>query len=206
MTLLDLLADRVAAVRPGRRALIAVDGVDCAGKTTFADALAARLHRPVVRAGVDDFPQPRAVRHRRGRLSPEGAYRDTTDLAALERELLRPFAQGRPHRTRTWALHADAPELPCRTTAPADAVLLLDGVYVQRPELAPWWHLVVRLVVPQDEVLRRAARRDGPASVPVYEARYLPAQALYVAEADPDRRAAVLVDNTHPRRPVLLRG
>jgi len=42
----------------------AVDGIDCAGKTTFADRLAPLLERPVVRASEDDFLHPAAIRSR----------------------------------------------------------------------------------------------------------------------------------------------
>lgn len=55
---------------------VAVDGVDAAGKTTFADELAESIRsrgRPVVRVSADDFPIVRRVRHRRGRDSPRGS-------------------------------------------------------------------------------------------------------------------------------------
>ncbi len=88
-------AEAIADLPRDRRTLVAVDGVDGAGKTTFADRLAPRLDRPVVRACEDDFLNPAAIRHRRGRESPEGFFRDTYDLALLGRLLLDPFAAGR---------------------------------------------------------------------------------------------------------------
>ena len=59
--------DEVAALLPAQ-GLVAVDGVDGAGKTTFCDELASVLRaqgRAVVRASVDDFHHPRAIRWRR---------------------------------------------------------------------------------------------------------------------------------------------
>jgi hypothetical protein len=58
--------------RPGRRSVVAVDGVDGAGKTTFADELAAVLAEDrsageVERASVDGFHHPRARRYAAGR-------------------------------------------------------------------------------------------------------------------------------------------
>lgn len=53
------------------------DGVDGAGKTTFADELAAVLRaagRTVLRASVDGFHGPQAHRHRRGRHAWEGFW------------------------------------------------------------------------------------------------------------------------------------
>ena len=49
------------------RSLIAVDGVDGSGKSTFADDLAAVIRgRPVIVIRVDDFLNLRDVRHQRG--------------------------------------------------------------------------------------------------------------------------------------------
>jgi imidazolonepropionase len=51
-------------------ALVGVDGPDGAGKTTFADdlaAMAATVGCSVVRASVDDFHHPRGFRHAEGR-------------------------------------------------------------------------------------------------------------------------------------------
>lgn len=60
---------------------VAIDGVDGAGKTHFADELAdvpTGRGTPVVRASVDGFHHPPEVRHRRGRGSPEGYFRTPT--------------------------------------------------------------------------------------------------------------------------------
>ena len=54
---------------------VGIDGVDGAGKTTLADTLADALEAAgiaVIRASVDGFHHPRAVRYRLGRESPEG--------------------------------------------------------------------------------------------------------------------------------------
>jgi uridine kinase len=56
----------------------AVDGIDCAGKSTLAEALASLLHAE--RVSIDEFLRPVEERYRRGELSPEGYYRDSHDL------------------------------------------------------------------------------------------------------------------------------
>lgn len=181
MTVLDALAALLAATAPGRRALVGVDGVDTSGKTTLADLLAQAVapSRPVERLSVDDFLRPPAERYQRGRESPDGCYRDTFDHEALRERL---------------------------SVDPArDHVLLVDGVFLQRPELDVGWDLVVHLQVPDEQVLRRAALRDGPQALPLYRVRYLPAQRLYEAECRPAERADVLLDNTDPAAPAVLR-
>lgn len=210
MTVLAGLAALVAATAPGRRGLVAVDGVDGAGKTTLADRLARQVTgRRVVRASVDGFHRPRAERYRRGRESPQGCYEDTFDLAALRRALLEPFAGGAPFVTAVFDHTRDAPVAAPEQDADGDAVLLLDGVFLQRPELADCWDLVVHLQVPDDEVLRRVVVRDGgdPEQVRhLYRTRYLPAQRLYEQHCRPAERADVLLENRDPEAPVVLRG
>lgn len=71
--LLAAIADRVPT--PPRCVRVAVDGVDGVGKSTFAAELAAALRqlgRPVVQVSADGFLHRRAVRHARGRDSPDG--------------------------------------------------------------------------------------------------------------------------------------
>ena len=84
--LLDDIAARILHIsRPGV-VLVAVDGVDGAGKSTFADELARVLRgsaRTVIRASVDSFHHPRAIRYRQGRDSPQGFFEDSYDYASL---------------------------------------------------------------------------------------------------------------------------
>lgn len=212
MSPLDRLAgdvDRLACTQA--RVLVAVDGPDAAGKTTLADALAGRLASPVVRASVDSFHQPAAVRRQRGGLSPEGYYRDSFDHAALEGELLEPFRSGADRvRTGRFDHRADASAVT-DSDVPPRCVLVLDGVFLLRPELRHWWTLSVYLHVPPEVTLVRARLRDladlgSVAEVERrYRARYLPGQALYREEADPEGCADVVLDNTAPEAPVVLR-
>jgi uridine kinase len=57
-------AEAIERLPRDRRTLVGVDGLDGAGKTTFADRLAPLLERPVVRASEDDFLNPAAIRSR----------------------------------------------------------------------------------------------------------------------------------------------
>lgn len=188
MSLLDRLADRICSRHPQRQVLVGIDGPDCAGKTTLCDALADRLagRRVTVRASLDDHQHPPAVRYRLGRDSPEGCYRDTVDLDAFHREVLQPF----------------------RTCQVPNAVLVVDGVFVLRPELAARWDVSVALTIGDDEVLHRALLRDVPRLGTAelvehrYRTRYLPAQLLYRTEARP---ADIVLDTTDPRAPLVPR-
>lgn len=214
-TVVDRLAALVLDTARGRRARVAIDGPGCSGKTSLADRLATAIspHRPVVRASIDDFNRPRAHRYRRGLESARGCYEDTFDEKALRTQLIDPWSPGGSglHRTRVFDAVTDQPvDQPARLAAP-DAVLLLDGCRLRRPDLADCWDLVVLLLVPEVELLRRAVVRDAhlfgaPEQVEYrYRNRYLPAERLYEREARPADSADVLLDNLDPAAPVVLR-
>lgn len=213
--LLALLAGTIAALALPHPARVALDGVDAAGKTTLADALAPlieRRGRQVIRASADDFQRPRAARYARGRLSPEGYYEDAFDYPLLREALLGPLGPGggRRYRAQAFDERRDEPIDAPHQEAPADAVLLVDGVFLQRPELAGCWDLVVFVDVPFETSLARALERDaadfgGAEAVRErYARRYIPAQRRYLADCRPRERADLVVANGDPARPELI--
>ncbi|MFC4638584.1 uridine kinase [Deinococcus hohokamensis] len=211
--LLGRLANRLGAhsARPVLR--VAVDGVDGAGKTTFADELAQLLRqrgRRVLRVSADSFHHPREVRYRRGRHSPEGFYRDSYDLSALRREVLDPLAArgSLSYRVAVFDVQRDEPApAPFQQARPGD-ILILDGLFLHRPELRDAWDDSVFLHVPFEvSVPRGAARGPGYGSPdPMAESnrRYIEGQRLYFREAVPEQQAGVVVDNTELTRPAVL--
>jgi uridine kinase len=211
---LDELAAAIAAVRPGHPVRVAIDGVDCAGKTVLANELIApltRLDRPVIRVSVDGFHRPRQQRYARGADSPEGYYHDTTDYAALRREVLDPLGPGgtRSYRVATFDFRTEQPVESPTQVAPADAVLLLDGVFLLRPELADAWDFRIFVRASFATTLDRATRRDGylfgsvEAITDRYVKRYIPGQRIYLHSARPEDSADVIVINDDPASPQL---
>lgn len=199
---------------PAGRVIVAVDGVDGAGKSTFADGLAevfAETGDAVFRASVDGFHRPRAERYARGRSSPEGYYRDSYDYATFRRVLIDPFRDGAQTAGATgfqlaaFDVVRDAPEESQWVSAPRDAVLVVDGIFLHRPELRALWDWSLWLEVPWAVACARLALRDGSDPDPdaPANARYREGQELYVREAHPQQAADVIVDNSdlaHPRR------
>jgi uridine kinase len=127
---------------------VAVDGPPAAGKTTLADELALLLRsrgREVIRASTESFHLPRAQRYRRGEFSPEANYHDSFDYDTLRRVLLDPLGPDgdRRYQHAVYDLDTDTALSPPATAAPADAVLLLDGVFLLRPELIGRWDLSI---------------------------------------------------------------
>jgi uridine kinase len=186
----QLLADQ-SGDHPRR---IGVDGITAAGKSTWARELTAAVWvrgRPALHLSTDDFHHPRARRYRQGRTSAAGYYADAYDFAALAEHVLRPLGPGgdRRIRTRVHDLGSDQRVDEEPVTVPLEAVVILDGTFLQR----------------------RAAERDaalfgGAAAVEeIYRMRYHAACALYATDADPVNRAGILIDNTDVDHPVLRR-
>lgn len=209
---LHVLAQLAGAV-PATARVLAIDGVDGAGKTTFADDLAdvlrARLGpagRRVVRASVDDFHHRRAVRYRSGRDSPLGYFEDSYDYDALRSELLDPFRAGRPYRRVVFDHRTDSPVDSTAEPGTLDAVLILDGIFLHRDELRLLWDFSAFLRVPFAETFARMAVRDGSPADPQAPAnlRYAAGQRIYLSRCSPESRATVVVDNTDVDAPRIL--
>ena len=187
------------------RAIIAIDGVDGAGKTHFADDLAEafkRANHPVLRASIDDFNRPRADRQARGADSPEAFYRDKYDYDTFRRVLIDPFRAGGSGSFVLAAFDAvkDAPIPSKWITGKPDTTLIIDGIFLNRPELRGLWNYSVWLDAPAEVVAERLLERDG---VDGWTPKHADAQALYEREAKPRTSANAIIDNSdfeHPRR------
>lgn len=211
--LLAAVAPLVPAAVDGDCVRVGVDGADGAGKTAFADELAGALRaggRPVVRVSVDDFHRPRAERYRRGRDSAEGFWLDSFDHVRLWQDVLHPLGPRgtRRYRAASHDLGTDERLDPPTATAPPGSVVIVDGLFLHRDELDAAWELSILLEAPADVRVRRMAARDGSPADPAHPSlqRYLAAQHLYADACAPGRRADVVVDNTDPARPHLVRA
>lgn len=201
--LVGRIADHLAARDPGHPLRVAVDGITAAGKTTFAAELAAAVEargRPAIHVSMDGFHHPRAHRHRQGRDSADGYYQDAYDFPTFARVVLDPLGPGgdRAYRDRILDLAADEPVDEPPRTAPPDAVLLVDGSFLQR-DLR--WDEVVFVDTPFEVAVALGSRRDVAvfggvdAAAAAFAVRYHAASRRYLSEVDPARRATVVFEN-----------
>lgn len=178
------------------RRLVAVDGGDASGKTTYAARLASALAgfgHPVVVIHVDDFMHVPAVRHRRGRASPEGYLQDSYDYEALTTDVLRPLSTGGDGTYRRARID---PTREVRLTPPVeqaapDTIAIVEGLFLLRDQLVSWWDYSVFLDVPPEVAMARKAARDGLDLAPgsPLTRRYVEGQRLYRERHRPQHRA-----------------
>lgn len=209
------VAGLLAAQDLGRPVLVGVDGVVGSGKSTFARELVTVLRddgRPAVHLDSDGFHHVRAVRQG-GTDQARGYYDHAYDLEALADRVLRPLRAGGSLEVATRVHDLETDEVVDDETAVVDpdAVVVFDCTFLQRDGLRDLWDEVVWLDAPRAAALRRGVSRDAlrlggqDAAEAAYEARYMAACDLYVAEQRPRERASIVVDHEDPANPRLVR-
>jgi len=215
--LLVELANKLNQLQTSHPLCVGIDGIDAAGKTTFANDLEIKiqeLDRPVIRASLDGFHQPRHIRYAEGNLSPLGYFQDSFDIPSFKKNLLDPLSSSGNRYIRTAIYDHQKEEKVERISfqVPERAILLCDGIFLQRPELVEGWDVTIFLHISFETSLERALIRDLPflKSTEViekrYRDRYIPAQKKYLLDYQPDQNAAILINLEDPTNPILLRN
>jgi uridine kinase len=172
-----LLCERIVAVRAASSGplLVALDGRSGAGKSTVAQQVGERVAALVIdgddfyRGGDDAFWQAR---------SPAEKVALVIDWRR-QRAVLTPLARGEPVTWQPYDWDADDGGLGTEIAARPAGVVILDGAYSARPELADLFGLRVLLDVPRDVRRARLLHREGEAYRSEWEARWVEAEDLY---------------------------
>lgn len=209
--LIETLSEKIIAIFRSHPVRVAIDGVDGVGKTTLADELANAIvatGRPVIRASVDGFHNPRSRRYRMGKTSPEGYFEDSFNYTELTAVLLGPLGPGgtRRYRRAVFDYRTDSATETPHETAPQDAILIFDGVFLLRPELLPFWDMSIFLDAPFEVTVPRMAGRDG-GSPDVYapgNRRYIEGQKIYLRTCKPEGSATMVIDYKNLETPQIV--
>jgi uridine kinase len=211
---ISVLAERVADRRLLHPTRVAVDGITASGKSTLAreltDAITS-LGRPAIQLSMDGFHHPRARRHSQGRESAIGYREDAYDLNALAREVLIPLGPGgnRRYRSSIIDLPSDQPTNEPQQTAPANTVLIVDGTFLQSPELLEHWDERIWVNTTFPVARNRGSVRDAQTlggqsnAERLFDVRYHEACRLYVDAAQPAGRATAVFENDDLNRPTV---
>ena len=161
LSIMDVIADHQAAA-PGAPVVVAIDGPSCAGKSILATALALRSGAAVVEG--DDFYRhtlPRLTVAEREAMSDAAVVDAVIDWERLRAEALLPLRARESARFQPYDWDADDGRLaPPKIIPPAD-VIIVEGVYAARPELADLVDVAVYLGVDRQVRARRYAERGN---------------------------------------------
>lgn len=203
---LSAYAREILEAFPRGRLLVGIDGLDGAGKTTFARDLAAAVATAGVAAAtvsVDDFQSARAERG--DPPTADSWYERGFDHALLRERVVEPYRAGRPVALLGRDLAADRLVAdPPRFLPGERAILVVEGIFLHRRELRDLWHTSAWLDVPVELAVARCVARDGwdPAPDAILATTFFAAEDRYLREADPRRRARAVFDLTDAQHPL----
>jgi molybdenum cofactor guanylyltransferase len=189
--ILDLAAQRAAKV--DRPVVIAIDGPSCAGKSILATAVALRSGATVLEG--DDFYRntlPGLAPSQREAM-PDAAVVDAViDWERLRDQALLPLRAGESATFQPYDWDTDDDRLaPPKTLPPAD-LIIVEGIYAARPELAELVDAAVYLGVdPQTRTRRYAERKNYPDWVRFWER----GEAYYFSAVRPPASFALQLDD-----------
>jgi uridine kinase len=210
--LLELLTNYILEKSVNHPLRVAIDGMDNAGKSKLSKELVFPLRknkRQIINVSIDGFHHPKEYRYRRGEFSPEGYYYDSFDLEAVISNVLAPLSPEGDLRFRRQIFDYTVDQIvECPwETAENDAILLFDGLFLQRQELDPFWDIKFFLDIDQEISLDRAIKRDLSYYHSIdliqqkYQRRYFPAHQIYHDRHHPKQRADVIINNNDWQNP-----
>ncbi len=176
-----------SACAAGSTRITAIDGAGGSGKTTLAAAVSGQLDGSVVVHG-DDFYRPMPEQERE-RLDAEQGYHRYFDWQRLRDQVLVPLRDQRAARYQVydWATG----ELGAWREIAPGAVVIVEGVYSVRPELAPYFHFTVYVDTPREVCLERLRARGENSEE--WIRRWRAAEDHYLHTTWPQSRVALCV-------------
>ena len=183
--------EEAAALIEGRlektdRLVVALDGMSCSGKTTFARALAERFSGSVVH--MDDFFLPRDRFTKEMEALPGG----NMDRDRFKAEVLTPLAAGGDFTYRAFSCSSQSllPD-PVPVTG---RLILVEGAYALLPDWGPYYDLALFLQVSQEEQQGRLLLRNEAKGMVPFLTRWIPREESYFSACDVKTRCDEIVD------------
>lgn len=210
-----LIAERILARKGSAPFIVGLDGVDTSGKTSLADRIHSELLARRVnseRISIDRFHNPSEIRMRRGRLSPEGFFYDSFNYEALIKNVFTPLRQQKGKIIKgIFDYKQNKPVKEQTIEVNASLIILFDGIFLNRDELAQYWDMTIFLDVSFETVMQRALKRDlaylGSEEnvLNCYNSRYIPGEQIYLNTCRPKEKADIVIDNNDWQNPILIK-
>jgi uridine kinase len=175
--------------------LVAIDGPGGSGKSTLAAAIHAAVRAAGIPASVvsfDEFYLPSAQRLLGSPAEkPIGA---DYDWPRLRDQVLAPIRMGVTARYDRYDWRQDA--FADVGEAKPEGVVIVEGIYSSRRELADLYDLRIWVECPRELRLERGIRRDGEGARGIWENDWMPSEDLYFEAHRPWEYADIIVDGT----------
>ncbi len=171
--------------------LIGIDGCGGAGKSTLAKALASSLSGVTI-IEMDDFYLPSWLQP--DEQSALLAIGSAFDWRRLSNQALMPLRQSRAAKYQRYDWKAD--NLIEESIVVSDGIVIIEGVYSTRRELADVYDYRIWVECPREIRLERGLVRDGQDARDRWEKVWMPAEDCYVESHKPRENADYVV-NSH---------
>ncbi len=213
-----VLKQAAAKKRKDKALVIGITGIDCSGKTSFAESLEKFLTSRGLKTQLlhlDDFHNPMEYRYS-GEDQAENYLNKSFNIGKIVDKLLVPIQQKKAFTVRMTLLNleTDKYEIEKEYSVNTDTIVIFEGVFLFRKEFTPYIDYKVFLDISFDECIQRAWARDSEDFSQRYgdieelnkryKGKYIPAQRKYLAEHPPVETADLIIDNTDWERPEII--
>jgi len=187
--------------------VVGISGIDGAGKTSFAELFERYLvtdNDETQAIHLDDFHNPKAIRYA-GADQADNYFNRSFNINLVVEKLLKPMSKKKTFSTRMTLLdwHTDKYDTVRKYAFGQNTIVVFEGVFLFRKELAPYIDYKIFLNIPFGESKRRARIRDADTDTNKYDEKYLPAQSRYLEEYPPEKTADMVIDNSEWEYPRL---
>lgn len=161
---------------PGKQKtlLVGIDGCGGAGKTTLAQKIKKSLENLTI-VRMDDF-----------------YFKDYFDWKRLKRQVLEPLSKNETAEYQRYSWLTES--LAEWQTIEVGGIVIVEGVYSTRKELADFYDFKIWVETPRKIRLQRGIERDGEAMREKWESVWMLAEDIYIKNDLPCERADLIMN------------
>ncbi len=182
--------------------IVGIDGLGGAGKSTVSEEIKSTLEQDDITVSllhIDDFIHPRAVRYNDNYTEWECYYNLQWRYDYLIESVAEPV---RKTGECSGLIELYDKDNDCyineKINIPAGSVVIIEGIFLQRPQLEGVFDYMIYMDVPEEERFKRVLKRDGYIGdenqiAEKYNNRYFPAERHYISECRPSEKADTVI-------------
>ncbi|HDR7355813.1 TPA: AAA family ATPase [Bacillus wiedmannii] len=172
--------------------IIGIDGCGGAGKSTLANKIKSKFSTVTI-VHMNDFylPSSQIINEHPTNKSIGADF----DWKRLLQEVLDPISNGIEGCYKRYDWETDS--LAETHTVPAIGIVIIEGVYATRQELAEMYDLKIWVNCPRETRIKRGIARDGETARDMWENNWMVAEDMYVESHKPHEFADFIIDGTN---------